>query len=150
MTSSPEKIFIDELIRDEGLRLKPYKDSVGKVTIGIGRNLTDVGISQDEARLLLTNDIQKCVDLLDKALPWWRKLSLTRQRVLANMGFNMGVQTLCTFKTFLGLVQAGEYKQAAQDMLSTKWASQVNQRAVRLSSMMETGIDPYESNGVSK
>lgn len=44
-------MLLSELSRDEGRRLKPYLDTVGKTTIGVGRNLTDVGISEDECDL---------------------------------------------------------------------------------------------------
>src|SRR5438105_4864784 len=80
-----------ELIRDEALRLKPYKDTVGKLTIGVGRNLDDKGISEAEAAVLLENDIAEHVALLDAKLSWWRKLDEARQNALANMCFNMGI-----------------------------------------------------------
>lgn len=52
----------DMLIRHEGLRLKPYHDTVRKLTIGIGRNLDDVGITHEEALILLerSQSIRKC------------------------------------------------------------------------------------------
>lgn len=128
-----------ELRRDEGVRLKPYRDSVGKLTIGVGRNLDDVGISDVEADTLLGNDINRSVADLDAHLPWWRKLDEVRQRVLANMAFNMGITKLLTFKNTLYHVQAGEYLEAAQGMMSSLWARQVGPRAVRLAQMMRDG-----------
>jgi lysozyme len=128
-----------ELTRDEGLRLKPYRDTVGKLTIGIGRNLDDRGISEGEAAVLLDNDIGIVASELDRALPWWRGLDPVRQRVLVNMGFNMGVPGLLGFHTTLGLVQSGDYADAAAAMLESKWASEVGARAERLAAMMRTG-----------
>ncbi len=128
-----------ELERDEGVRLKPYRDTVGKLTIGTGRNLDDIGISFAENRYLLMNDIDRVEAELDAFCSWWRALDLVRQRVLANMGFNMGVPTLCTFRTTLTLVRAGEYERAAQAMLQSKWAAQVGQRVVRLAQGMRSG-----------
>lgn len=128
-----------ELIRDEGIRLRPYKDSVGKLTIGVGRNLDDVGISAEEANRLLDADIDRAAAALDKALPWWRGLSEVRQRVLLNMCFNLGIGALLGFKNTLAAIKAGRYEDAASGMLASKWAGQVGDRAKRLAAMMRTG-----------
>lgn len=128
-----------ELIRDEGVRLKPYRDTVGKLTIGIGRNLDDVGISPVEAAQLLDSDIQRTAAELDAALPWWRGLDEVRQRVILNMAFNLGVAGLLGFKNTLINVRDGHYAAAAAGMLASKWAVQVGQRAQRLADMMMKG-----------
>ncbi len=132
----------DELIRDEGLRLKPYVDSAGKVTIGFGRNLDDKGITADEASVLLMNDIAETCLALDRALPWFSRLDDVRQRVLANMAFNVGVRGLLKFSYMLAAVENGDWTTAARGMRDSKWAKQVGSRAVRLSVMMETGTVP--------
>lgn len=131
--------LLAELTRDEGLRLKPYKCPAGKTTIGIGRNLDDVGISAAEAEHLCRNDVARVVAELDAALPWWRGLDEVRQRVLANMGFNLGVPGLLGFKNTLRKVKDGDYLGAAQGMLASKWAGQVGPRALRLAQMMRDG-----------
>lgn len=128
-----------ELERDEGRVLKPYEDSVGKVTIGVGRNLSDVGISNTEANFLLANDIERTCEDLDRELPWWRNLDEDRQRVLANMCFNVGIGKLLTFKNTLAYVEAGEWEKAAEQMIKSKWASQVGPRAKRLAERMRVG-----------
>ena len=131
-----------QLIRHEGLRLKPYKDTVGKLTIGVGRNLDDVGITEQEAMILLDNDIERTkLDLL-KALPWINKIDSVRQDVLINMAFNMGIGGLLGFKNTLASVQSGNYADAADKMLQSKWAGQVGLRASELSNMMRTGKYP--------
>jgi lysozyme len=127
-----------ELVRDEGERLKPYKDTVGKTTIGIGRNLEDVGISHDEALMLLANDIVRAELWLDRNLPWWRSLDPVRQRVLVNMAFNLGGRLL-SFKNTLKAVQAHDWHAAHDGMLDSLWARQVGARAKRLAYMMLTG-----------
>lgn len=131
--------LIKELRRDEGVRLKPYRDSVGKLTVGIGRNLDDVGISDAEADFLLANDIARSVADLDRALPWWRTLDEVRQRVLANMAFNVGITKLLTFKNTLRMVKNAEYGAAAEAMKASLWHRQVGPRAVRLEQMMRDG-----------
>lgn len=132
-------LLTQELERDEGIRLKVYKDSLGIETIGIGRNLRDVGISKAEAYMLLGADIDSVERDLDRALPWWRQLSDNRQRVLANMCFNLGINRLLGFKNTLAAMKEGRYADAAEGMLASKWASQVGQRAVRLANMMMEG-----------
>lgn len=131
--------LVAELKRDEGVRLKPYTDTVGKLTIGVGRNLTDVGISDDECTFLLESDINRTIAALDRSLPWWRNLTPVRQRVLVNMAFNMGMTGLLTFKNTLAAMQNGSYAAAAAGMLASKWAMQVGARAERLADMMRTG-----------
>jgi len=127
-----------ELTRDEGRRLKPYVDTVGKTTIGVGRNLTDVGISDAECDTLLSNDVDRTVAWLDRSLPWWRQLDAVRQRVVINMAFNMQ-GGLLTFTNTLAAMRRGDYAAAADGMLASKWAGQVGARATRLASMMRSG-----------
>ena len=131
--------LIIELNRDEGLRLLPYRDTVGKLTIGVGRNLDDVGISIAEANNMLLNDINRVLPQLDKSMPWWRDLSEARQRVLCNMAFNLGITKLLKFTKTLKMMQDGNYKQAAEAMRQSLWYRQVGVRAERLAVMMDNG-----------
>lgn len=131
-----------ELSRDEGVRLKPYTDTTGHVSIGVGRNLTDVGISREEADHLLANDIARTAADLDRSLPWWESLDEVRQRVIVNMAFNLGVAGLLKWPNWLAAVHDGRYSAAADSMLQTLWARQVGPRATRLSLMMRTGTTP--------
>lgn len=128
-----------QLRRDEGLRLKPYTDTVGKLTIGVGRNLTDRGISDDEALQLLDNDIAICIGELRSNFPWFDRLDEPRQGVLVNMCFNLGIVKLSKFGTTLGLIRTGDYEQASVTMLQSRWAQQVGNRALRLSEQMRVG-----------
>lgn len=121
-----------QLIIDEGFRDKPYRDTVGKLTIGIGRNLDDVGISKSEALIMLDNDIQKVRYSLTEKLPFFKDLTSTRQDALINMVFNMGVPILLTFKKTLMYLSIGDYKKASEECLKSKWASQVGDRAKRI------------------
>jgi lysozyme len=133
--------IVEQLIKHEGIRYKPYRDTVGKLTIGVGRNLDDVGLSDDEVQYLLINDIKKVQDQLNQKLPWWSQLNPVRQKVLLDMAFNMGIDGLLGFKNTLGMIQRGDYAGAAQGMLASKWAKKVGKRAERLAKMMETGED---------
>jgi lysozyme len=127
------------LLRDEGLRLAPYRDTVGKLTIGVGRNLDDVGISEAEARMMLDADIDAAIVDLVKAFHWFEALSDNRQHVLINMRFNLGMTRLLTFVNTLAAIKDGKYIAAANAMLESKWATQVGERAVRLADLMRKG-----------
>ncbi len=137
-----------ELIRDEGLRLDAYKDSVGLYTIGVGHLLGDSmrmeKITNYEAMALLEADIHVAWDLVDHLLgrtvfadpdegPNW-----VRERALINMAFNLG-NRLAGFKKFIAAVKAQDWDTAAAEMLNSKWATQVGDRAGRLAFMIRTG-----------
>lgn len=133
------ELLVYELSRDEDVRTKPYKDSVGKLTIGVGRNLDDKGLSKAEINILLNNDINDSEADLDRTFPWWRQLSDNRQRVLLNMCFNLGIKRLAGFKNMLKDVQNDLFDRVAVEMLDSLWARQVGGRAVRLAKMMKNG-----------
>ncbi|MBB3693051.1 glycoside hydrolase family protein [Sphingomonas sp. BK580] len=152
-----------ELTRDEGEKLRVYRCTAGKLSIGVGRNLDDVGITKAEtealkitkasciakgitkaqSQALLDNDIDRSIKDLDRVLPWWRKLDPVRQRVLVNMCFNMGIGNggngLTSFRNTLRYIQEGHYGDAADNMLASRWAKQVGNRATRLAELMRLG-----------
>lgn len=138
MSSFAIQDLIDDLNRDEGRRLKPYVDTVGKTSIGVGRNLTDVGISNAECDTLLQNDIERTLAWMDANLAWWRNLDAVRQRALANMAFNLGGRLL-GFTNTLAALKAGDWLTAHNEMLDSLWSKQVGARATRLADMILTG-----------
>ncbi len=121
-----------DLKRDEGIRLKPYVDSVGKSTIGCGRNLSDNGISMDEMNFMLNNDIEVVLRALDKAFPFWTCLSDARQRALANLTFNVGFSRLLSFRKMLDALKARDWQKAHDEALNSEWAEQTGSRAQRI------------------
>ena len=127
------------LIRHEGLRLKPYRDTVGKLTIGVGRNLDDSGISRDEAFLLLRNDIASVRRSVKRTFPWFARLNPVRQNVVLNMVFNMGLPRFRQFRKTIAAIKAKRWDDAAKEMLDSKWSRQVKGRARELSRMMRRG-----------
>ena len=133
----------DQLIRHEGLRLKPYRCTAGKLTIGIGRNLEDSGISPQEAYAMLDNDILACESLLKARIPEiYDPLDDARKSVLINMCFNLGISGLLGFTNTLALIKAANYERAANAMLVSRWAKQVGRRALELSQIMRLGTSP--------
>lgn len=151
-----DDICIQRLMVNEGCKLKSYRDTVGKLTIGIGRNLDDnpltieeqcyVGhncrtlfISNDQAAYLCRNDLKKVRADLDRELPWWRDLNPDRQYVMIDLCFNMGLKTLLTFKRTLDSIAQGYYVRAAEQLLQSKYAKQVGIRAERNAYALRTG-----------
>ncbi len=134
-----EEKLIRLLITHEGLRLKPYRDTRGKLTIGVGRNLDDVGITEEEALYLLKNDIKRVLDFLKERLPYWNGLTETRKMALVDMCFNLGPGGFLSFKKMLAALERGDYEQAAREMLDSRWARQVGRRAEELAEMMREG-----------
>lgn len=124
-----------DLIADEGLRLKPYEDTLGVLTIGVGRNLRDVGITEAEARYLLKNDISRVAGDLDRELSWWRGRPDHVQLAIANMCFQLGIHGLLGFKKMLACLSAGDYAGAVTNALDSAWATQTPERAKRVTGM---------------
>lgn len=122
----------EQLERDEAIKTSPYRDSVGKLTIGVGHNLDDKPISRRAVRVILEDDVADARRDLETALPWVTRLSEPRQGVLLNMCFNMGIGGLLTFKKALTAIQLGSWDVAAAEILHSKYADQVGPRAHRL------------------
>jgi len=127
----------EDLIAEEGVRLKPYLCPAGKTTIGVGRNLDDVGITQDEAMEMLDNDIDRVNAQLAKALPWLETKPPDVQRAIANMTFQMGIGALLKFKKMLAAIQARDYNAARREALNSAWAKQTPQRAKRVTDLFK-------------
>ena len=132
----------DQLITHEGLELKPYQCTADKLTIGVGRNIEDRGITEDEARYLLKNDIKIVEDELLSKKPMVAKLDAVRQRVLVDMGFNLGIPTLLKFQNMWLAIEQEDFIQASIEMMDSRWARQVGQRAHKLSEAMRIGEWP--------
>ena len=132
----------EQLKRDEGMVRYAYEDSLGFLTIGVGR-LIDVrhggGLSPAEIDFLLANDIAEKTTQVLEALPWAKDLNEPRFAVLVNMAFQMGARGLLEFKKMLQAAQEGDYGTAALHMVDSKWATQTSTRAHRLAEQMESG-----------
>ena len=129
----------DQLIDHEGLELKPYRCTAEKLTIGVGRNIEDRGITEDEARYLLKNDIKIVEDELLERKPLVAGLDSVRQRVLVDMGFNVGLPILMKFQNMWAAIEEEDWDEASAQMMDSRWAKQVGRRAERLCQAMSTG-----------
>lgn len=130
--------IFEQLRRDEGVRRFPYADSVGKLTIGVGHNLTDNGLTEVQIEHILADDVAEASTALSM-LPWYGGLDEVRKAVLVNMAFNIGVAGLLGFHKMLSLLELGKYDEAAAEMMNSKWADQVGARAKRLSMQLASG-----------
>jgi len=134
-------LVTEQLFRHEGVRRFPYLDTEGKITIGVGRNLTDVGLSPDEIGVLFEADLERAITtatiVATEAV--FERLSDRRKAVLVNMAFNLGPRRLATFVRFFDAVAKGDYAAAASEMRRSRWATQVGQRAEELAQEMEDG-----------
>ena len=128
----------------EGMRPKPYHCTSGRLTIGIGRNLDDVGISETEAMFLLENDIKRATEGARALFSTFDALGDVRQRVLVDMCLNLGEAGLTEFRQTRQAIDSGNFEGAAAEMLDSRWATQVGPRATRLSEMMRTGEDSHD------
>jgi len=118
----------DLLIKHEDLKLKPYKDSKGILTIGVGRNLDDLGISEDEAMYLLENDIKRVKEELKEIFPNFDELPYNVQLVLIDMDFNLGKSRFLTFKKMIQAVREHNWAKMIEEMKNSRWCGQVKSR----------------------
>lgn len=125
------------LIADEGLRLKPYKCTGDKWTIGIGRNLEDKGISVAEAHFMLDNDVKEAKDAARRLVRSFDVLSDDRKIVIVSMVFQMGENGVSKFRNMIKAIDVKAFDVAANEMLDSNWAKQTPNRAKRLSKMMK-------------
>jgi lysozyme len=126
-----------QLIDHEGLEQKVYRCPAGKLTIGVGRNIEDKGITEEEALFLLKNDIAECEEDLRSIFSEYDTLDESRQRVLIDMRFNLGPSRFRMFKKMIAAVKGKDYSRAAAEMKDSNWYRQVGKRAETLAKMME-------------
>ncbi len=122
----------------EDRRNFPYEDSVGKITIGVGRNLDDVGLSDDEVDMCLQNDIERVLGAVE-TLPFWEGLDPVRQLIVADMVFNLGFTRFRGFVKTIRALEIHDYDTAADEMADSRWYRQTGRRAKKLVEAMRTG-----------
>lgn len=144
MTDIEKFSLVEQLIREgEGTgpmkngRYFIYTDTVGKFTACIGRNITDKGFSEDECRLMLSNDIKETIAWLSK-YSFWSYTSENRKAALISMGFNLGPSRFSEFKNMIAALNKRDYATAAKEGLESQWRKQVGKRAHKLLRIIET------------
>ncbi|MEJ2656239.1 MAG: glycoside hydrolase family protein [Desulfobacterales bacterium] len=134
------KAIEKQLIEHEGLEKKVYRCPAGKLSVGVGRNLEDKGITEEEALFLLRNDIAECEDDLRSIFTEYDALDEYRKRVLIDMRFNLGPSGFRQFKKMIAAVKKKDFRRAAEEMKDSKWYWQVGKRAETLFKMMKWAI----------
>lgn len=140
-----------QLIYDEGKRHRPYRCTAGKLTIGVGRNLEDVGLSDATIDQMLMEDIVKCTSqgktiFKDK----WETFSDSRKAGIINMIFNLGYIGFCQFKMMIAAINANDKLAIRAHGANSLWARQVGERAQRVLSLIADELDIYPNQEKDK
>ena len=130
--------LLSSVIVHEGFSRYIYLDSVGVRTVGFGRNLDDRGISREEAEMLLLNDLETSTEEAKK-FEFYENLTSNRRDVIVEMIFNLGLTRFKKFKKTIGYINQANHSAAADEMLDSKWADMVGQRAITLSNKFRAG-----------
>lgn len=135
MIDQRDPVLIESVRRHEGYRRYPYRDTVGVLTIGYGRNLEAVGVLPEEAEQMLLNDLGRAVDAASRYW-WWFGLPDDAQRVVVEMIYQLGPLGFARFVRMIGALERGDYDAAADEMLESRWARQTPERARELAERM--------------
>ncbi|MFD2633206.1 glycoside hydrolase family protein [Idiomarina piscisalsi] len=145
MDYQPQYLVAEKLLRDHEGEVKnargrhiAYKCPAGKITVGVGRNLEDLGLSDDEVSYLLKNDIKRVEQELKSNFSFYDRLNASRKAVLIDMCFNIGLPKILLFENMIQALEGGDFDRAADEMLDSRWAKQVGRRADRLSAIMRS------------
>jgi len=147
---------IDLLKKHEGFSMHVYQATLSRRTIGYGYNIDDnrlhlsvfeldrlnrKGITEKTAENLLIDQVYKIKFALDKAIPWWSKISQARRDVLIDIAYSLGISGLLNFKNMLAFVLSGDYQKSADELLNSNWARRFQSRAEELAEIMRTGTN---------
>lgn len=139
MSAEIDSFLLDQIKRHEGFEKFPYECPAGKLTIGYGRNIEEVGITENEAEFLLLSDVQRSAAELNKNFEWYYNLTKRRKQAMINLLFNLGLAKLREFKKFLAAMESGDYPTASKELLDSKYARQVGKRADELAHQLVNG-----------
>ena len=121
----------------EGLRLKPYADDKGNITIGYGHNLTDNGITTQQAELLFDDDIRTAKqEIAGKMLYFVVKLPAEKYGVLIELVFWIGIGKVLGFKKMLSALKAEDWNKAADELLDSRLGREYPTRTGELADVL--------------
>jgi len=126
------------ITRHEGARLEMYQDSLGIWTIGVGHNIQEKGISDRVMNLMLEEDLEEAISELLRNVSFFTKMPEQVQEALVNLSFNMGIPRLMQFKKTLAYLREGDFTSAADELLDSRYATQVGERAIEIADMIRT------------
>ena len=137
--ANADKIARELITEHEGIRSKPYLCPAGKITIGIGRNLEDVGLSKDEINYLFANDLKSARMTCRMLFRDFSSIPETRQAALLDMALNLGQPRLSKFRNMREAVDLRDWRTAAAEAKDSAWYRQVGRRGEKIVSILETG-----------
>lgn len=141
--------LIANLRAEEGVRAIAYDDADGSPitrgttvhgwpTVGVGHNLT-VPLSDRAIDMILEDDLQPALAAA-QSYPWFAGLNEARKLAVVDMAFNLGAGTFAQFGQFHAFLAAGNFNAAADDLTRTAWYGEVGSRAVRIASIIRSGV----------
>ncbi len=130
----------ESIKRHEGFKKLPYNDTRGNLTIGYGRNLRSVGISETEADIMLNDDIINATVELYRFIPWTQNLDDSRKAAFIELNFNMGIEKLLGFRKMLDYAKENDWPNASKELLDSDWKAEVGNRANDIAYVLENGI----------
>jgi len=133
------KNLMDMIKKHEGFRSKPYICTAGKMTIGYGRNIEDIGISEQEATFLIKNDINRSIIELEFIFSDFNTFSENRQNALIDMIFNLGSNRFNSFKKMIKAINKNDWNEASIQAENSKWHNQVKNRALTIERLLKHG-----------
>tara|TARA_R110000764_G_scaffold2738_2_gene11729 strand:+ start:1660 stop:2082 length:423 start_codon:yes stop_codon:yes gene_type:complete len=134
--------LIKMLKRHEGAETHVYMCTEDRYTIGVGRNVDPrggLGLSEDEIDYLLSNDIVRCVKEINKEYIWFGDLNTVRTEAVISAFFCLGATKFRAFRKMIQAFERADYKEAATQLLDSRFAEQTGNRATELAEMIETG-----------
>ncbi len=134
----PSEELLSMIERHEGFRTHPYRCTAGKLTIGIGRNIEDRGISRDEAQVMLRNDVKLAVTDLTSVFPDFGTFPEPAANALIDMMFNLGLTRFREFEMMIEAIDIRDWNMAADEMLDSKWYKDVGDRAEELAALVRS------------
>lgn len=135
---------------DEGCRDKPYRDTEGHWTVGIGHNLDASGLCADAIEAQFEHDLNLTISALNRSIPWWVSQPDAIRRVLANLCFQLGIAGLLNFHKMLGALQEGHYIQAGKELMDSRLFEQCPARVSRLVSLINSVVESKARNPLTK
>lgn len=158
-TPTSAELWMQRLVKclraDEGVRTKAYDDATGKevtapsgrLTIGVGRNIEDNGISEATISQMLQEDIECCLKEAQRlfGLDFFNSLSTPRQHAIIMMIFQLGAAGFFEFRNTIAAIKQNNFALAAEHARKSLWARQVPDRAKRVTTLLESEVYLWDS-----
>ena len=133
--------FRQDLMQDEGLRLRSYQDHLGVWTIGYGTNLQVLEITEETALRWLDKKLDE-IETGVSQHECWDKLNYGRKDVIRSMAYQMGIHGVFNFKNMWKAISVRDWSKAADEMRDSQWWKdpKTQARAQRMAIRMDQGV----------